>query len=178
MTTAIDQSTAATITSITSQTLTSAKTAYLSITPTSIPTQVSTTIMTRKTHISTAGNDFLTTAIPIITDSSDANAMVTVTDFGGVSTEAKTTRYNHVNATTTQSTTSKRSPYTCPNTSYIGTYCNISADPCELLQPCQNSGTCILNSTLSQGYSCQCQVGYEGHYCDYDKRVCKESTCW
>ena len=80
--------------------------------------------------------------------------------------------------TTTRSTIGEQSLYTCPNDDYIGTHCNIPVDPCEVLQPCQNSGTCILNKTLSQQYSCQCRVGYEGYDCDYDRRVCKESTCW
>ena len=31
---------------------------------------------------------------------------------------------------------------------------------------CKNNGTCIKNSSVDVGYSCQCKNGYSGPICD------------
>lgn len=68
-------------------------------------------------------------------------------------------------------------PATCPNQT-IGTSCNMSADPCTLTQPCLNSATCYLNTTIPRGYYCQCVPGFGGVNCENNTHVCQEnSTC-
>ena len=66
---------------------------------------------------------------------------------------------------------------TCP-TSYYGDYCEHSR--CET-NPCQNGGTCELDSTNSQGYTCRCTNSYHGDQCQYhrcDPNPCRNSgTC-
>ncbi len=69
-------------------------------------------------------------------------------------------------------------PSTCSNTSYIGSHCNISNSPCDMLKPCQNSGTCYNNDILFDGYICLCVSGFNGTQCELDYRLCKSNTCW
>jgi len=47
-----------------------------------------------------------------------------------------------------------------------------------MLKPCQNSGTCYNNNTLSYGYVCLCLSGFNGTQCELDYRPCKPNTCW
>ena len=69
-------------------------------------------------------------------------------------------------------------PLTCPNSSFIGRYCNLSSQPCVMLNPCQNAGTCYHNDSALDGYSCYCVSGTDGNQCQLDHRVCKSDTCW
>ncbi|CAH2215464.1 jg20576, partial [Pararge aegeria aegeria] len=55
---------------------------------------------------------------------------------------------------------------------YSGVYCEnriptnsrAQDDPCAS-QPCRNGGTCRLDRSAVQGYSCDCQLGFSGHNC-------------
>ncbi|CAF1091298.1 unnamed protein product [Adineta ricciae] len=66
----------------------------------------------------------------------------------------------------------------CSSSAQIGSYCNQSNLPCDVLQPCQNNGSCIDNSTASNGYTCQCLPGFVQINCQYDSRLCRSDTCF
>ncbi|CAF1562765.1 unnamed protein product [Adineta ricciae] len=81
-------------------------------------------------------------------------------------------------STTTYSSTSPRIPFTpsqC-NSSYVGSFCNISVNLCNT-QPCENNGTCIKNSSLTSGYFCRCLSNFNGSNCEYDHQICRPDTC-
>ena len=59
----------------------------------------------------------------------------------------------------------------CP-TSYYGDYCEHSR--CEI-NPCQNGGTCELDSTNQLGYTCQCTNSYSGDQCQRNR--CDPNPC-
>jgi hypothetical protein len=65
----------------------------------------------------------------------------------------------------------------CPVGSF-GINCNSSESVCAMSQPCLNSGICIENSTNQQGYTCECQWGFNGSNCQDDQRPCKSYTCF
>ncbi|CAF3924740.1 unnamed protein product [Adineta steineri] len=68
--------------------------------------------------------------------------------------------------------------FTCPNTTAIGLNCNTSSNPCDILRPCENNGTCNdINTTIS-AYNCSCPSGFVGTQCQIDNRPCKSNTCW
>ena len=67
-------------------------------------------------------------------------------------------------------------PQKCPPATNIGPQCNTSNAPCDILQPCQNNGTCS-NKINSNGYRCVCQAGFYGDRCEDDRRFCKSDTC-
>ena len=69
-------------------------------------------------------------------------------------------------------------PPVCSHDNMIGVDCNITAGPCELLNPCQNQGTCANSTDNNLGYKCQCLQGFDGDNCQYDRRPCKSTTCW
>jgi hypothetical protein len=69
-------------------------------------------------------------------------------------------------------------PRPCSNLTRMGAYCNISATPCDLLQPCQNNGTCNNTDTALSGYACACPQGVNGTLCELDYRPCQPHTCW
>ncbi len=69
-------------------------------------------------------------------------------------------------------------PRTCLTPSSIGSSCNIPADQCNMLKPCQNDGICINNNTLLLGYICSCPSGFNGTQCQFDNRPCQPNTCW
>jgi hypothetical protein len=69
-------------------------------------------------------------------------------------------------------------PSTCSNPNQIGTNCNLPATPCDMLQPCQNTGTCNNTNTTLRGYTCLCVAGFNGTNCEIDIRPCKSNTCW
>ena len=56
--------------------------------------------------------------------------------------------------------------------------CSTSSFLCDMLQPCQNNGTCINNNTALNGYTCLCLPGINGTECQYDYRPCQLNTCW
>jgi len=60
----------------------------------------------------------------------------------------------------------------------MGTDCNITVNPCHLLNPCKNEGSCQNTSTNDLGYVCNCSHGFDGSQCQYDRRICKPTTCW
>jgi hypothetical protein len=65
-------------------------------------------------------------------------------------------------------------PRKCNNPKNIGFNCCTSNNPCDILQPCQNGGTC--NNT-DAGYHCSCPSGFNGDRCEFDHRPCKPHTC-
>ena len=67
------------------------------------------------------------------------------------------------------------SPASCPNSTHIGIYCNVSNAPCDTLKPCQNNGSCINRNKAS--YHCICPLGFNGVECQVDNRPCKPHTC-
>jgi len=68
-------------------------------------------------------------------------------------------------------------PPTCPNQS-LGLSCNISSDPCSMMQPCLNLATCYQNTSVPLGYICLCVAGFSGVNCEVDNRFCtSDSTC-
>ncbi|CAF0887622.1 unnamed protein product [Adineta steineri] len=60
----------------------------------------------------------------------------------------------------------------------IGLTCNISSAPCDMMQLCENNGTCINNNSIIDGYSCSCSQGFNGSNCEIDNRPCQSNTCW
>ena len=60
----------------------------------------------------------------------------------------------------------------------IGVNCSTSSAPCDILQPCENSGSCHNANTSSAGYICFCANNYRGQHCEEDHRPCKPGTCW
>ena len=76
--------------------------------------------------------------------------------------------------TTTASSLSLVVP-TCANKTTMGTNCNISSTPCDLLKPCKNYGTC---ENRDEGYVCNCLKDFDGSECEIDNRRCKPTTCW
>ena len=69
-------------------------------------------------------------------------------------------------------------PQACPNRTKMGKYCNSSAVPCEILQPCQNNGSCVNNYTIPHGFTCWCPTNIHGILCNQDRRPCQRDTCW
>ncbi|CAF1419466.1 unnamed protein product [Adineta ricciae] len=65
----------------------------------------------------------------------------------------------------------------CLNQNQIGSNCNHSSAPCDILMPCQNSGTCINGNKTVNDYSCVCLSGFNGTQCEVDNRLCKPNTC-
>lgn len=55
---------------------------------------------------------------------------------------------------------------------------NMTKTPCDMLQPCQNDGTCNNANITRNGYLCLCQPGFHGDQCQNDDRPCKPDTCW
>ncbi len=70
--------------------------------------------------------------------------------------------------------TSSFIPEKCNGSTHIGPNCSISSSPCDMLQPCQNDGTC--NNT-DDGYHCSCPPDFSGIRCESDRRLCKTHTC-
>ncbi|CAF0838067.1 unnamed protein product [Adineta steineri] len=60
----------------------------------------------------------------------------------------------------------------------IGLTCNISSAPCDMMQLCENNGTCINNNSIADGYSCSCSQGFNGSNCEIDNRPYQSNTCW
>ncbi|CAF4169920.1 unnamed protein product, partial [Adineta steineri] len=69
------------------------------------------------------------------------------------------------------------SPSSCSNTAYMGLNCSISSSLCDILQPCQNNGTCNNTNQNSLGYICSCPLHFNGTYCQFDDRPCQPNTC-
>ena len=69
-------------------------------------------------------------------------------------------------------------PYECFDDDYIGIFCNVTSDACQMSRPCLNSGKCQLNHSVPLTFACECLVGYSGDYCETDDRLCKNDTCW
>ncbi|CAF1250188.1 unnamed protein product [Adineta steineri] len=59
----------------------------------------------------------------------------------------------------------------CSNEYKIGMNCNSSIAPCDILNPCQNYGTCFNNNETLYGYTCSCTSDFSGSECEIN-------TCW
>lgn len=60
----------------------------------------------------------------------------------------------------------------------IGPTCNVTFNPCDLMDPCQNDGTCFNSNMTLWGYICLCPSGIGGVECETDYRICQSDTCW
>ncbi|CAF1207935.1 unnamed protein product [Adineta steineri] len=72
-------------------------------------------------------------------------------------------------------------PPLCHSQYEISPNCNVSSTPCDMLQSCQNNGTCINNNNTNnaiQDYTCSCLSGFDGINCEIDNRPCQLNTCW
>ncbi|CAF1979453.1 unnamed protein product [Rotaria magnacalcarata] len=133
------------------------------------PTAVLTTENIPVTSTSTSTSTTTTTNPSLTSTTTSTNPSLTST--------TTSTNPSLTSTTTTESWT-PTSIFECQNNSYIGTYCNITNDPCEISQPCENQGTCYLNKTHKLRYMCRCRIGYSGDHCEHDNIVCKSNTCW
>ncbi|CAF3807786.1 unnamed protein product [Rotaria magnacalcarata] len=115
-----------------------------------------------------------TTTTTVIADTTTTTTVIA--DTTTTTTTTTTTRATNTASTTT--TTGYKNLFSCPNDSYIGTYCNISSDVCTVAQPCENGGTCFPNDTLLDGHYCECLTGYKGYNCENNEQACTESKCW
>ena len=68
-------------------------------------------------------------------------------------------------------------PLTCWHLWRAGINCTYSTELCDVLEPCQNNGTCI-NSVDNENYTCNCTSDFNGTHCEHDHRICKADTCW
>ena len=68
-------------------------------------------------------------------------------------------------------------PRPCPNSSVIGSQCNIKASPCDVLKPCLNRGTCFNVNNNTFNYVCLCQTGFTGKQCETNQQPCRADTC-
>jgi hypothetical protein len=64
------------------------------------------------------------------------------------------------------------------STPMIGPTCNVSNMPCEILQPCQNHGTCNNTNMTPYGYQCLCPADFSGINCETSYRPCEPNPCW
>ena len=89
-------------------------------------------------------------------------------------------RDNHLNLgiLLAQSASRPFVPVTCLNVTSIGTNCNTSNAPCNVLQPCQNGGICNNINVAPNGYLCSCSTDFYGSRCEVDRRFCRPDTCW
>lgn len=68
-------------------------------------------------------------------------------------------------------------PEPCPNSSVIGSQCNIKASACDVLEPCLNRGTCLNVKNDIHNYICLCQTGFTGKQCQINRQLCQSNTC-
>ncbi|CAF0808925.1 unnamed protein product [Adineta ricciae] len=128
---------------------------------------------------------FLTKNMPITPSSNTVQTTTTATQASiSHTTDLKTTFY--FTATTSDDSTTilintqqistvfRASP--CANSSIIGSHCNITSTPCQILQPCKNSANCT-NNVTTYTYICSCLPGFNGTHCEFDRRPCKPNTC-
>lgn len=66
----------------------------------------------------------------------------------------------------------------CSDRNTIGTNCNTSALPCDMLRPCRNNASCINTNITADSYICTCLSGFIGLHCEIDNRPCQSDTCW
>lgn len=65
-------------------------------------------------------------------------------------------------------------PEECPDSTNIGVRCNTSSHFCNLLDPCQNGGTC---RNTTDGYNCFCRPGFTGPRCESSHQLCRPDSC-
>ncbi|CAF0744577.1 unnamed protein product [Adineta steineri] len=58
----------------------------------------------------------------------------------------------------------------CSNEYKIGMNCSSSIAPCDILNPCQNYGTCFNNNETLYGYTCNCTSDFSGSECEINRR--------
>ncbi|CAF1250224.1 unnamed protein product [Adineta steineri] len=64
----------------------------------------------------------------------------------------------------------------CSNEYKIGMNCSSSIAPCDILNPCQNYGTCFNNNETLYGYTCNCTSDFSGSECEIN-RCWNNGTC-
>ncbi|ODN02982.1 Protein eyes shut [Orchesella cincta] len=68
----------------------------------------------------------------------------------------------------------------CPE-NFAGVFCEVDLSICEEAFPCQNNGTCTLDTrnVTGTGFICSCPPGFTGHQCEIDISVCNttENVC-
>jgi hypothetical protein len=69
-------------------------------------------------------------------------------------------------------------PLRCGSPTIIGTACNVTNSPCNVLRPCHENSTCRETNATVTGYECLCQAGWMGMLCEIDLRTCQPTTCW
>ncbi|CAF1120463.1 unnamed protein product [Adineta ricciae] len=67
-------------------------------------------------------------------------------------------------------------PENCNNSKYIGDYCNISTNPCDI-NPCQNMGNCTIHPQFPHVSQCKCLPDFTGTLCERNIRPCKLNIC-
>jgi hypothetical protein len=140
----------------------------------------STTAIINTTQASTTSSATTsnTTQTSITGSATTHTSTTAITSYGKNITSTSSHSYNTTIAGSTTTTTTAANVYSCPNEYYIGTYCNVSSDPCSMSEPCLNGATCFPNSTFPYGYFCQCVIGYSGENCEYNDGACMANTCW
>lgn len=68
-------------------------------------------------------------------------------------------------------------PTNCTNASFIGSSCNVSAEPCDIARPCQNAATCVNDPLQLHRYHCACSTHSTGKHCELPIGPCKPNTC-
>ena len=58
---------------------------------------------------------------------------------------------------------------------YTGDMCEVMVDPCAMMSPCDNEGTCI--NIGGNSFECICPIGYSGNVCSEDIDECINVTC-
>ncbi|CAF3138430.1 unnamed protein product [Rotaria sp. Silwood2] len=66
-------------------------------------------------------------------------------------------------------------PMSCPNSTMIGTNCNISNNLCDMMDPCLNGGTCSTDETNTLSF-CSCSKNFSGTHCEINNHPCKPYT--
>ncbi|UJR32179.1 hypothetical protein I4U23_019643 [Adineta vaga] len=132
-----------------------------------------------------------TTTICLTTTQEATTADLTTETTTSTSTTSSSTSTTSTSTSTTSSSTSATSTSTttsmvssggssfiapiCANQT-LGLSCNISSDPCTMLQPCLNSATCYQNISVTLGYVCKCQTDFSGVNCEIDNGTCGSNS--
>ncbi|XP_055338186.1 protein eyes shut homolog isoform X2 [Paramacrobiotus metropolitanus] len=59
---------------------------------------------------------------------------------------------------------------------YVGRQCETTLCGSDLSNPCQN-GNCVIDTTVSGGFKCECAAGFTGTFCDEAVDVCSGQSC-
>ncbi|CAF1021685.1 unnamed protein product [Adineta steineri] len=127
----------------------------------------------------TSPKDLTTTEISSTMNINDSSSMSSMTVQHDTTPKDFTSTFSINQLTTSESSISSPffvMPFCGQNK--IGLTCNISSAPCDMMQLCENNGTCINNNSIVDGYRCSCSQGFNGSNCEIDNRPCQSNTCW